>query len=199
MTELPGKTLLEVIETLSPGEIVDIGMDLRTHLSEFRRIPNPYPTQVWGASGGEWLAPRFHYDWDMPVFEDVAAFHNWIQSVTGQYWPLVQPKVEKTFAKYHNTPTVFTHGDIAPHNILIEGGRISGLIDWETSGWMPHYWENICCVEPNRRGPEAFRKVLEIALADFGAGEGDGITQASETTFNHPPWETMSKEEKEWY
>ncbi|EJU02363.1 hypothetical protein DACRYDRAFT_79168 [Dacryopinax primogenitus] len=133
----------------------------------------------------------------MPVFEDVAAFHAWIKSLTRQYWPLVQPKLEKTFAKYDNTPTVFTHGDIADHNILIDGGRISGLIDWETSGWMPYYWENVCCEEVGP--PKAFKKVVEIALADFGAGEGEGISQAAETTNNRPPREFMTKEQRRYF
>jgi aminoglycoside phosphotransferase len=37
---------------------------------------------------------------------------------------------------------VFTHGDIAPHNILVlDDGRIGGLIDWEAAGYYPEYWE----------------------------------------------------------
>lgn len=37
---------------------------------------------------------------------------------------------------------VFTNGDIAPYNILVvEDGRISGLIDWEAAGYYLEYWE----------------------------------------------------------
>ena len=36
---------------------------------------------------------------------------------------------------------VFTHGDLAPRNILVKGGKV--LIDWEESGWMPEHWEFI--------------------------------------------------------
>jgi serine/threonine protein kinase len=36
----------------------------------------------------------------------------------------------------------FTHGDITPHNILVdEDLRPCALIDWECAGWMPEYWE----------------------------------------------------------
>ncbi len=38
-------------------------------------------------------------------------------------------------------PPVFTHADLNPFNILVQGDRIIGLIDWEFSGWYPHYWE----------------------------------------------------------
>lgn len=45
---------------------------------------------------------------------------------------------------------VFTHGDPQPKNILVSrvGTRDDGrgefkikIIDWETSGWYPEYWE----------------------------------------------------------
>ncbi|KFY56590.1 hypothetical protein V496_06686 [Pseudogymnoascus sp. VKM F-4515 (FW-2607)] len=38
-------------------------------------------------------------------------------------------------------PPVFTHGDLNPFNILVRGEKVVGLIDWEFSGWYPHYWE----------------------------------------------------------
>lgn len=44
--------------------------------------------------------------------------------------------------------SVFTHGDIHPRNILVEqnveegsGVRITGLIDFESAGFYPDYWE----------------------------------------------------------
>ena len=38
---------------------------------------------------------------------------------------------------------VFTHGDLAPRNILVKGDEVVALIDWEESGWMPEHWEFI--------------------------------------------------------
>ncbi|KAI0876158.1 kinase-like domain-containing protein [Hypoxylon argillaceum] len=38
--------------------------------------------------------------------------------------------------------SVFTHADLAPRNIMVdESFTITGLIDWEFSGWYPDYWE----------------------------------------------------------
>lgn len=41
---------------------------------------------------------------------------------------------------------LFTHGDFHPRNIMVVDGedghvKLSGIIDWETSGFYPEYWE----------------------------------------------------------
>ena len=36
---------------------------------------------------------------------------------------------------------VFTHGDLSSLNVLVRGDKIVGVIDWETAGWYPVYWE----------------------------------------------------------
>jgi Ser/Thr protein kinase RdoA (MazF antagonist) len=38
---------------------------------------------------------------------------------------------------------VFSHRDLTPRNILVHEGKISGLVDWEDSGWYPEYWEYV--------------------------------------------------------
>ncbi|KAK0186168.1 hypothetical protein F5146DRAFT_171719 [Armillaria mellea] len=36
---------------------------------------------------------------------------------------------------------VFTHGDLWDHNIMVDQGHITGIVDWEWAGWLPEYWE----------------------------------------------------------
>jgi hypothetical protein len=38
-------------------------------------------------------------------------------------------------------PLKFTHGDLSSLNIIVRGDTLVGLIDWETAGWYPSYWE----------------------------------------------------------
>ncbi|KAJ5719781.1 kinase-like protein [Penicillium malachiteum] len=38
-------------------------------------------------------------------------------------------------------PLRLTHGDLSSLNILVRGDYIVGIIDWETAGWYPSYWE----------------------------------------------------------
>ncbi|KAG8156826.1 hypothetical protein KVR01_013239 [Diaporthe batatas] len=46
--------------------------------------------------------------------------------------------------------SVFTHGDLTPRNIIVEGSRVAGIIDWEDSGWFPDYWEYANIMKPSR-------------------------------------------------
>lgn len=51
----------------------------------------------------------------------------------GRYWPIV-----------------FTHGDLSRLNILVQGDEVVGIVDWETAGCYPEYWEytTACQVNP---------------------------------------------------
>lgn len=46
-------------------------------------------------------------------------------------------------------PSVFTHGDLSSLNILARGDDIVGIIDWETAGWYPSYWEYTSAYQVN--------------------------------------------------
>ncbi|KAH6916899.1 kinase-like domain-containing protein [Coprinopsis sp. MPI-PUGE-AT-0042] len=34
-----------------------------------------------------------------------------------------------------------THGDMSPRNILVEGSNVVAILDWDTFGWYPGFWE----------------------------------------------------------
>ena len=36
---------------------------------------------------------------------------------------------------------VYVHCDLRSHNILVKDGRLSGIVDWENSGWLPLHWQ----------------------------------------------------------
>ncbi|KAI0010040.1 kinase-like protein [Xylariaceae sp. FL0662B] len=53
---------------------------------------------------------------------------------------------------FHNQqfpPPVLTHGDLSSLNILVRGNNIVSIIDWETAGWLPFYWEYACAWNVN--------------------------------------------------
>ncbi|KAH8179737.1 sulfate permease family protein [Sarocladium implicatum] len=50
-----------------------------------------------------------------------------------------------------SSESVFTHGDLAPRNIMVDSaGRINGILDWELAGWYPDYWEQASMQKPSR-------------------------------------------------
>jgi hypothetical protein len=53
-----------------------------------------------------------------------------------------QKYVEKLFSCFSTeAKTHFAHGDLLPRNILVEGSKISGMLDWETAGYYPEFWK----------------------------------------------------------
>lgn len=47
-------------------------------------------------------------------------------------------------------------GDLRPHNILILDGRLSGIIDWQDSGWLPLHWQLHALRNPCIGNPPSF-------------------------------------------
>ncbi|KZT60887.1 hypothetical protein CALCODRAFT_447996 [Calocera cornea HHB12733] len=187
MTAIPGEMLCDVADTLTTEEVNDIGISLRRQIEEFRSIPNPYSTEICSAAGGETYAPHFCDAVEIPAMQNMAAFHQWIRKMARRYWPQMQPKLEPTFAKFDNTKPVFSHGDIADHNIMIHKGKFSGLIDWETAGWMPVYWEYTCSLETQWRSSAVFMRIIGLALPDKYPEEKDGISHTGMILMGIPP------------
>lgn len=48
---------------------------------------------------------------------------------------------------------VLTHGDLSSLNILIHGDTVVGIVDWETAGWFPPYWEYTTAKYVNPQNP----------------------------------------------
>ncbi|KAF2814337.1 kinase-like protein [Mytilinidion resinicola] len=53
------------------------------------------------------------------------------------------PEVNELIKKQESSQssTRFTHGDLNSMNVLVKGDDVVGIIDWDTAGWYPEYWE----------------------------------------------------------
>lgn len=122
-------------------------------LVEQVRLLQPLPgTGVESCTGGSLFDSRMpRPDRRFGPFKTIQEFHLWLrdslrpfevekpQGVTHQDW-----KDARDMAARQDGPwprPVFTHADLNPSNILVRGDDIVGIIDWEFSGWYPHYWE----------------------------------------------------------
>ncbi|KZO94122.1 hypothetical protein CALVIDRAFT_539173, partial [Calocera viscosa TUFC12733] len=133
-------------------------------MADMHKIPNPHKYGVCSSAGGELDAPLYtgnHFD--LPTFEDIGSFHAWLRDRMGRHWPVMQPRVQSIFTNFEGAQPVFSHGGLSPDNIMICDGRLSVLIDWETAGWMPPYWDYVCARWDHS---EVFVSVIRLAVPE---------------------------------
>lgn len=69
--------------------------------------------------------------------------------------------VQERTTNLHPQPNVYTHGDLDWSNILVQDGRVSGIIDWESSGYFPDYWEWVTLKRSvQMQGPNSWSHLL---------------------------------------
>ena len=68
--------------------------------------------------------------------------------------------VEELFSYFPTDAQIhFTHGDLLPGNILVNGSEITAIVDWETAGYYPEFWEYCRMHNPGSMTP-AWRHIL---------------------------------------
>ncbi|KAF4494980.1 kinase-like domain [Fusarium agapanthi] len=139
-TTMPGQRLGSYIDVLSDDYLDIFKHDMQKYMTQLRSISRQGEQKhvISNAVGG----PCYDYrivacrDYDKErgdffgPFTDKEEFNNILRT----------PALPAIF---HSTghDIVFTHSDINMRNILMHNGRISGIVDWENSGWFPDYWE----------------------------------------------------------
>lgn len=132
----------------------------------------PLPgTGVESCVGGSLYDSRIPYG--LPrfgPFQTIQEFHFWLRRdlkpedlknrEKDQDWHDAQDMMSKQDGPW--PPPCFIHGDINPFNILVRGGKVVGIIDWEFSGWYPHYWEYTSAWFGNRTKTEWQEKLDQI-------------------------------------
>jgi len=125
---------------------------LKGFIDEMRALPPPGP-RVANANGGslhDLRLPGLCLDEPIPTairfgpFEDIPAFHRWLTKPFDEPHESLPKESNDLIKQYRDTDwglPVFTHGDLSSLNILVDGDNITGIIDWETAGWYPSYWE----------------------------------------------------------
>ncbi|KAK0471540.1 kinase-like protein [Armillaria novae-zelandiae] len=127
-----------VVDLSDSSELIS---DLRRALLELRAIIPPPSGQVSGANGAPFITLRFSNRDILQPFENIEAFHEmllqscWIRSRLPRLRKLAKP----VYARRHRL--FFSHLDLSIGNILVKDGGLAGIVDWETAGWFPEYYE----------------------------------------------------------
>ncbi|TFK88538.1 hypothetical protein K466DRAFT_613316 [Polyporus arcularius HHB13444] len=86
---------------------------------------------------------QFHDAPPSRPFHSVDEFHAYFLDRLRPLWEAkdTYDLLEQVRSKGEESEPVLTHGDLAPRNILVKDGRIVTVVDWETFGWYPDFWE----------------------------------------------------------
>ena len=148
MAYMPGKNLDEIWTELSTGEKETVMKEYKAILHRLRSVdPSPdMPVQIGAINGGPVVDHRTGDRRTGGPFSTEAELNSWLLS-------LLHPESQEWFLDFH-LETIkagmkddhkwrLSHGDMGPHNVLVENGHITAVIDWELSGWYPEYWDYV--------------------------------------------------------
>ncbi|EGN93903.1 hypothetical protein SERLA73DRAFT_63256 [Serpula lacrymans var. lacrymans S7.3] len=176
MEAMPGEMLDEVHEGMTPEEKETVAAELKHYLGIMRSYSNPWGTTVCSVIGGSLYSTRTCPRIFVPC-DDEAAFNTFLHyccrpTDEGYHGCIPFKEAQRRAHLMDNMPhqIVFTHGDLWSHNILVKDGHITAIIDWETAGWYPEYWE---ITTPQRwQSPDSFwPKTLKFITDDKYAEE----------------------------
>ncbi|KEY71187.1 hypothetical protein S7711_02298 [Stachybotrys chartarum IBT 7711] len=138
---VPGVSLASIWRDMSQADQESIKTQLRAQLGHMRTLTQPYigrigkerTRNVYNTTFSRYCGP----------FDTEEAFDTWcLRRLYGgkfQHWKwqrVLERKRRESSGKF-----VLTHGDLSPRNIMVEGNTITGIIDWELSGFYPEYME----------------------------------------------------------
>ena len=139
---IPGEPLSSVWATMSTTERVRVAKQTADYLAQLRQLTS---TRIQGVDGnpvycaflfsGGYGVPHGPISTDDELWDEMAQRLNGVPEKARQRLRERMPPA---------TPYTFTHGDLTNVNIMVERGNLTGIIDWEASGYFPVWWELAC-------------------------------------------------------
>jgi hypothetical protein len=172
MTRLPGRELGQSYETLSDEDRDSILKELKGYLDTIRKWKNPWGenricsligTSVRSVRVPNHLLGPFDTEEELNKYLVEPAWAGGFSSETEYEEALDRARVMMRLP--HRI--LFTHGDLKHHNILVQGDRITGLLDWESAGWCPSYWEFTTALRMTRENFWWYDFVIRLGGATY--------------------------------
>ncbi|KAL4904118.1 hypothetical protein BDW74DRAFT_168577 [Aspergillus multicolor] len=138
MTHLPGQYLGSVAHFLSYAERDALAAGIRSVLAQLRSIPNTTPYLIADTLGGPITDHRIPEDTGGP-FSTEAEFNAHLTSHLSVSFEQIVRDNGLPYREHKHFP--LTHSDFHHSNILLERGRLSGSVDWESVAFKPEYWD----------------------------------------------------------
>jgi hypothetical protein len=161
MTQVPGISIERARDRLTYEERHQIAKDLAKCISQWRKIPNTSPHFLCDTLGGPFNNHRMAGIEPRGPFNSMSEFLDFLTKDV-EFARTEIPSISALYKKKYEA--CFTHSDLHPTNIIIQQGRLSGIVDWEHASFKPEYWEYTRAIWPypedNLRVAE-FRKAFE--------------------------------------
>jgi len=163
MTRIPGELLIDKLDTMSDAQVRIIVQDLFTVLNSLWTLRQPAQDtgKVMLSASGHGMPSPVHF------FEDLEGpFDNILECYAHMSRQLFDSVAELKELHPKGSQTVladaivYVHADLRSHNILVKDGRLSGIIDWENSGWLPRHWQLHVMRRPCRSTRGVFKKLV---------------------------------------
>ncbi|BGP42911.1 hypothetical protein JCM10449v2_006926 [Rhodotorula kratochvilovae] len=162
-------------EHATPAQRLSILADLRAVISQLRLLAAPAGVPLGllgGAERARHLSRPLHaweITWDEvnPVVTSVPSLVDWLEGL--------RPRSRRGGPFSGNdlfpldAPVVLNHCDLHGRNMLVEGGRVTAILDWELASWFPSWAEDYTIGRWARfAGSPSMR---EIAAGVYGSQE----------------------------
>ena len=147
MSFVPGPTLESVWAQLSWEQKFSLSNQLSRILLELRQIQMPKDGTFGGVGGEGCKDHRRHTRISQTPIRTLVEFEDFIFS-NPVFGGSVYNRLLYSMWQSHPSRIVFSHGDLRPANIVVlpdqQGNYgISGILNWEMSGFYPDYWESV--------------------------------------------------------
>ncbi|RDW83577.1 uncharacterized protein DSM5745_03903 [Aspergillus mulundensis] len=170
---VPGQSLDKVWHDLTEAEREGVKRDLKEQVRLFRTITQPFIGRVHNQETFNFF-DRLHFRF-MGPFGSEEDFDEFclgrVKRKSGAayaLWKRLLPGMRgRSSGRF-----VLTHGDLAARNIMVHEGRLSGIVDWEYSGFFPEYMEYACNFVVHDQHERWWLPVLKEVLNDAGASCG---------------------------
>ncbi|KAH9902576.1 kinase-like domain-containing protein [Cubamyces lactineus] len=145
MTRVPGTNMKEALMRgdLAPNTVEVVAQEVADVLNKLRTLRQP------PADAGKVMMSASGHDLPDPVtfFEERSGpypsiIELWMHCGSFRDLDEMREYVEPTtFDILAADPIHYVHPDLRTYNVIIRDGHLSGIVDWEDSGWFPSSWQ----------------------------------------------------------
>ncbi|KUJ15474.1 kinase-like protein [Mollisia scopiformis] len=160
-SRVPGIPLSRCQAMLSDDDSSKFVSQMQDYLTQIRAIPKIVSPEyaICDTLGGPCRDPRIRDSNPVGPFVDEAAFSQVLRNP------------DEPSRRGHQV--VFTHGDLNARNILVDrdgtrGWKVTGIVDWENSGYYPEYWDYTKSLFEGFRYSHRWCEIMHDIFKQFG-------------------------------